>query len=36
MDIFALALICMLILATLFLIGYTIYRLIEGISTPAH
>lgn len=36
MDIFALALICMLILAALFLIGYTIYRLVEGITNPAH
>ncbi|PPK88895.1 hypothetical protein CLV84_1869 [Neolewinella xylanilytica] len=36
MDFFALALICMLILATLALILYTIYRLIVGIGTPAH
>lgn len=36
MDFFALALICMLILATLALILYTAYRLITGIGTPAH
>ncbi|NJB87591.1 hypothetical protein GGR26_003375 [Lewinella marina] len=36
MDIFALALILMLILATLFLIGYSIYRLVSGFSNPVH
>lgn len=36
MDFFALALICMLIIATLALILYSAYRIVTGNGTPAH